>query len=109
MSGANKHFVYEILFTLFHTGNASAASALSFINVYRHSLDIADICVCHNTVLNRDKILDVNFSAYRFNLSSSVITVFSSDFGKLVFNYLMNLVFVCKYCFQFFNFLHQFI
>ena len=68
MRGADKHFIDEISFPLFHTANPTAASPLSLIDIHRHPLHIAAFCKGNNAVFHRNQILNIYFAIYHFNL-----------------------------------------
>ena len=98
MGRCDEHLVYNVLFTLLHAEHALAAALLCLVCIKSHTLDVADVCICKYAVFLRNKIFNIDLTAYVFDRSTSFITVFLSDNSKFFPDDLLDLAFISKYC-----------
>ena len=94
MRGADKHFIDEIGFPLFHACNTTAASPLGFIDIHRHPLHIAAFRKGNNAVFYRNQILNIYFAIYHFNLCPPWVTKPVADALQIFPNNTVNTLFI---------------
>ena len=94
--GTNHQLADEVLFPLFHAGDATAATALALIDICRDALDIAVFGIGNNAVLHRDQILDVHFAVYHLDLRPACIAELPADLVQIVHDDLVYPFPVCQ-------------
>ena len=107
VTGCNKQFSDVIIIQSLHSLNTFTTTILALECVHRHSLDISKFCHCNYDILARNQIFHGDVKFIKSNLSSSVITVFLSNYKNLFFDHTKKKFFISKNCFILFNLLHK--
>ena len=107
MGGGDKHFFYEIFFTLFHSRNTAASALLYFINISRLTFDISVMREGNYTILYRNQIFNIDLSADGLNFGTALIRIFCLDNIDFFLNDTVNQIHIAQNCFIFPYFLQD--